>query len=144
MPLPPNGNNPGEQNRNATAGNPQFPQYPLSHTRTAQELHRDAMNLAAQGFMAQMRNLPHNAVLLFEQALERELAAIGQLAEPVEPTWSVLHRSAGWMAFHCRQYDTAAHLAHIALAGNPPADIEDELRTLLDAVRSVDEAPPSV
>ena len=111
---------------------------------TAQELHREAMSLAAQGFMAQMSNTPNDAVPLFEQALERELAAIGQLAEPVEPTWSVLHRSAGWMAIHCRRYDTAAELAETALAGKPLADVEDELRALLATARAGYEATPSV
>lgn len=115
-----------------------------AQTQTAQELHREAMSLAAQGFMAQMTDLPNDAIPLFEQALERELATIGQLAEPVEPTWSVLHRSAGWMAIHCRRYDTAAELAETALAGNPPADVADELRALLATACARREATPTV
>lgn len=110
---------------------------------TAEDSHRYAMALAAQGFMAQMSDRPNNAVPLFRQALELELAAIGQLTEPVEPTWSVLHRSAGWMAFHCREYDTAADLAETALAGNPPTEIADELMALLAAARSKQTKPLS-
>ena len=99
---------------------------------TPQELHRSAMDFAAQGFMAQMRSDPQDAVSLFEQALGLELAAIAELPEPVEPTYSVLHRSAGWMAIHCRQFRQAEQLACRALAGNPPADVADELRDVLE------------
>ena len=99
---------------------------------TPQELHRSAMDFAAQGFMAQMSPTPQDAVSLFEQALGLELAAINALPEPVEPTYSVLHRSAGWMAIHCRQFRQAEQLACRALAGNPPADIAAELRDLLE------------
>lgn len=111
---------------------------------TAEDSHRYAMDLAAQGFMAQMSATPNEAILLFEQALALELAAIRQLPEPLEPTWSILHRSAGWMAYHCRRYDTAAELAGTALAGNPPADVAAELQHLLDVARAGHDGLPSV
>lgn len=97
---------------------------------TLKDLHRRAMNFAGQGFMAQMGTDPDAAIHLFEQALELELAAIAELRDPVEPTYSVLHRSAGWMAIHCRQFRQAEQLASRALAGDPPDDIADELRDL--------------
>ena len=90
------------------------------------------MGFVGQGFMAQMGPDPDAAIPLFEQALELELAAIAELPEPLEPTYSVLHRSAGWMAFHCRQFRRAEQLASKALAGEPPADIAAELRDLLE------------
>ena len=92
------------------------------------------MDFAAQGFMAQMGVDPSAAIPLFEQALELELAAIAELREPVEPTYSVLHRSAGWMAIHCRQFRKAEQLASKALAGNPPPDIAAELRDILEHI----------
>lgn len=94
------------------------------------DLHRQAMDFAAQGFMAQMGADQNAAIALFEQALDLELAAIAELREPIEPTYSVLHRSAGWMAIHCRQFRKAEQLACKALAGDPPADIAAELRDL--------------
>ena len=97
---------------------------------TSRDFHHRAMGFAVQGFMAQMGPDPDAAVPLFEQALEWELAAIAELPELVEPTYSVLHRSAGWMAFHCRQFRRAEQLASKALAGEPPADIAAELRDL--------------
>ncbi len=99
---------------------------------TSRDFHHRAMGFVGQGFMAQMGPDPDAAIPLFEQALELELAAIAELPELVEPTYSVLHRSAGWMAFHCRQFRQAERLASKALAGEPPADIAAELRDLLE------------
>ena len=98
---------------------------------TLKDCHRRAMDFVGQGFMAQMSPDPDAAIPLFEQALEMELAAIAKLPEPIEPTYSVLHRSAGWMAFHCRQFRQAERLACRGLAGEPPEDIAAELRELL-------------
>ena len=108
---------------------------PPEGAQTSAETHRRAMELATQAFMARMTATPEESVPLFEQALKLEMAAIRQINSSVEPSWSVLHRSARWMAVHCRQYDTAASLANQALAGDPPADIRAELHTLLDAAR---------
>ena len=94
------------------------------------DLHGRAMDFAAQGFMAQMGEEPESAVNLFEEALELELAAIAELREPVEPTNSVLHRSAGWMAVHCGKFRQAEQLASRALGGEPPEAIAEELRGL--------------
>ena len=101
--------------------------------RTAKDLHRDAMGLVMQGFMARMKREPDTAMLLFRQALDLERAAIRALEQPPEPTRSILYRSAGWMAVHCGQYDTAISLVLTGLAGSPPADIAAELNELLAA-----------
>ncbi len=98
------------------------------------DFHRQAMDLAGQGLLAQMGKRPESAISLFEEALDLELAAIAELREPLEPTHSVLHRSAGWMAFHSHQYRKAEQLACRALAGDPPSEIADELRGLLEHV----------
>lgn len=98
------------------------------------DFHHQAINHAARGFMEQMQGAIESASRHFEQALELELAAIGELTEPVEPTHSVLHRSAGWMAFHCGQYRKAEQLATFALAKEPPPEIAHELRELLQEV----------
>lgn len=98
------------------------------------DFHHQAVDYAARGFMEQMRGNAKSAAGCFEQALELELAAIGELTEPIEPTHSVLHRSAGWMAFHCGQYRKAEQLAAFALTQEPPPEIADELRDLLRKV----------
>ena len=95
------------------------------------DFHHQAIDHAARGFMEQMYGNADGAAGCFAQALEMELAAIGELTEPIEPTHSVLHRSAGWMAYHSGQYRKAEQLAAAALAQEPPSAIADELRELL-------------
>ena len=98
------------------------------------DFHHQAIDYAARGFMEQMQGNSESASGCFEQALQMELAAIAELTEPIEPTYSVLHRSAGWMAYHSGQYRKAERLAAVALAHEPPPEIADELRDLLKHV----------
>ena len=95
------------------------------------DFHHQAIDYAARGFMEQMKGNSESAAGCFEQALKFELAAIAELTEPIEPTHSVLHRSAGWMAYHSQQYRKAEQLAASALAHEPPSEIANELRDLL-------------
>ena len=68
-------------------------------------------------------------------AYEKEAAAAQLMKdEDVEPTRSVLHRSAATLAWRCEIYDKAKKLIHQALSGNPPSDIEYELYDLLGTV----------
>ena len=76
------------------------------------------------------------AIKLFEEALDLELKAIAQMNEPIEPTYSILHRSAGWLALDCNQPYKAERLAANALAYDPPSEIAEELRILLDRAQS--------
>ena len=98
------------------------------------DFHHQAIDHAARGFMQQMQGDSAGAAGCFTQALEMELAAIGELTEPIEPTHSVLHRSAGWMAYNSGQYRKAEQLAAAALAQEPPTEIANELRDLLKHV----------
>ena len=43
--------------------------------------------------------------------LELELKALEKITEPVEPTYSILHRSAGWLALDCNKPRLAEQLA---------------------------------
>lgn len=98
------------------------------------DFHHQAIDYAVRGFMEQMQGDAETASCHFEQALQFELAAIAELTEPIEPTHSVLHRSAGWMAYHSGQYRKAEQLAACALAQEPPSEIASELRDLLKHV----------
>ena len=71
------------------------------------------------------------AAELFEQALDLELKALDEITEPVEPTYSIMHRSAGWLALDCNKPRLAEQLACKALAGEPYPKIAEELRDLL-------------
>lgn len=98
------------------------------------DLHRRAMDKSALALMERMRGNSQEAMGLFEQALELELAAIAAVDEPVEPTFSVLHRSAATLALDCNQPRQAEKLVAIALAHDPPLEIADELRDLWEQI----------
>ena len=98
------------------------------------DFHHQAMDLVGTAILERMHGDPEKVSPLYAEALELELAAIGELTEPIEPTHSVLHRSAGWMAYHSGQYRKAEQLAACALAQEPPTEIANELRELLREV----------
>jgi len=57
--------------------------------------------------------------------------ALAKITKPVEPTYSIMHRSAGWLALDCNKPRLAEQLACKALAGDPHPKIAEELRDLL-------------
>jgi hypothetical protein len=77
---------------------------------------------------------PLQAGQLFRSAFENERKAAEALADSfdLEPTRSVLYRSAATLALDCADFAEAERLAHEGLAGKPPADIAQELRDVLD------------
>ena len=98
------------------------------------DFHNKAMDLAELALLARLRGDGEGALPLFEQALEAEVKAIESMDEYIEPTFSVLHRSAGTMALDCNQLRRAEKLAATALAKEPPPEIAAELRDLLERV----------
>ena len=100
------------------------------------QLHREAMELADESFVARLEKDRKRYLHFTRLALEKEEAAAELMVdEDVEPTRSVLHRSAATLAWRCQEYDRAKRLAYRALAGNPPSDIEWELNDLLSTVK---------
>lgn len=95
------------------------------------DLHSKAMDFTEFALLERMRGNTEKALGLFEQALENELAAIDAMDEPVEPTYSVLHRSAATLAMDCRRFRQAEQIAAKALAQNPHPEIAEELRDLM-------------
>jgi hypothetical protein len=98
--------------------------------------HRDAMEqvdlaLAAGRLGDQVRALVH-----FRRAYELEVAAANVLTNDfqAEPTRSVLFRSAATLALDCKLLAQAEKLACTGLIGNPPEQIAEELRDLLEQV----------
>ena len=92
------------------------------------------MNLVETAILARVQGNGDLTVQSYAEALELELAAIKEMekqGDPSEPTWSVLHRSAGWMAFNSNRFRQAEQLACKALAGDPHPEIAEELRELL-------------
>ena len=100
--------------------------------------HRLAMDFAEEAFLARLRGDHQSSVQLAGQALQHEKAAARLVADDLdlEPTRSVLHRSAASLALQAREYREAERLIATGLAGNPPPEIADELRELYDHVRT--------
>ena len=94
------------------------------------KLHDQAMEAAFLADLERRKGNERDAAKLFEKALDLERQAIAEMTTPVEPTWSILHRSAGWLALDCNRPRQAEQLACIALTGDPPPEIADELRDL--------------
>lgn len=101
--------------------------------RSAKELHDQAMDLVENAILERVRGNAESTSDLYARALVLELDAIRELeksGQVEEPTWSVLHRGAGWMAFNSGQYRRAEQLASKGLAGAPHPEIAEELRDL--------------
>ena len=95
------------------------------------DFHEEAMDLAFFALRARRRGNEEEAVPMFKDALENELKALDELykfGEVVEPTYSVLHRSAATLALDCEDWRLAEKLAAKALAEDPPEVIAEELR----------------
>jgi len=104
--------------------------------KSINELHEAAMDLSDQAFMARRRGNIDAADTLARKAYEQELEAAEQLRDDLtaEPSRSVLYRSAASLAMECGETREAERLISIALIGNPPYEIAEELRNLLEQV----------
>jgi hypothetical protein len=112
--------------------------------KEAATLHTAAMELATQAFS--LENDSPQSRDLFQRALdkERKAADLWDQASGLEPTRSILYRSAASLAWNCQDYAETERLAKKGLEGDPPGDIAWELEELLDLSHPADptlEAP---
>ena len=100
------------------------------------DLHERAMDLAEAAVVARTQGDEVTARRRFQEALKWDAEAAALIAPHLdeEPMRSVLHRSAGSLALNCEQYRAAEKLLAVGLAGDPPAEVADELRDLLEQV----------
>lgn len=94
------------------------------------------MAVADEAFIARHRGDSKLAKTLTRRAFELEVAAAELVREDLsaEPTRSILYRSAASLAMEIGELREAERLIAIALTGNPPQEIAEELRELLDQV----------
>ena len=97
------------------------------------ETHRKAMAWAEEGQFRLDRGNRSSAHEAFRTAMELEREA-ACAAEDTEPDRSVLFRSAGSLALDCDELRTAEQLLANGLAGDPPEEIAEEIRDLLEQV----------
>lgn len=97
------------------------------------ETHHKAMEWADEGQLRRNRGDHSGAREAFHEAmkLEREAA---RAVRDAEPDRSVLFRSAGSLALHCNELRTAEQLLAMGLAGDPPEEIAEEIRDVLEQV----------
>ncbi len=88
------------------------------------------MEIADEAFMAKRLGDIERAKNLFLQAFELEFNIAQQAT--TEPSRSVLFRSAATLALHAEQYREAERVAAMGLSGNPPPEIANELRDILE------------
>jgi hypothetical protein len=85
-----------------------------------------AQKARRQGDTVAMRRSFAQAFLLEKQAAEAMVPYLD-----VEPTRSILLRSAASLALECKRDEEAERLACLGLSGKPPAEIRAELRDVL-------------
>jgi len=104
--------------------------------KQVKDLHREAMRLVDEAELARRNGNAQVARECLRQAFDHERQAadlvVGDLSQ--EPTRSVLHRSAASLALECGALREAERLIAVALSGDPPDEIAEELRDLLEQV----------
>jgi hypothetical protein len=96
--------------------------------------HQEAMSHVDAALVARKRSDADGAAASFLEAYRCEREAAGLVAGDLalEPTRSVLHRSAADLAIECGELREAERLAAAGLAGNPPDEIARELRASIE------------
>lgn len=97
-----------------------------------EQLHETAMDLAEDAERAKRRGNIEDAQRWFSEAFELEAQAAQQVAFGDEPTRSILHKSAAVLALDAGFNREAEKLILAALLGEPPFEIAEELRDLLE------------
>jgi hypothetical protein len=100
------------------------------------KIHREAMEQTDLALAARQQGDAVNALRHFHNAYELETQAATALTNTLgaEPTRSVLFRSAATLALDCNLLAEAEKLVCTALIGNPPEQMAEELRDLLEQV----------
>src|ERR1051326_2584275 len=104
--------------------------------RSIEADHNRAMEYADRAHQAKQRGDATTASRNFADAfvLEKQAAEAMVPYMDVEPTRSILLRSAASLALECNENNEAERLACLGLSGNPPADIRRELRDVLMSI----------
>lgn len=104
--------------------------------KSISELHNAAMDLAEQAARADAAGKSKKALGLLRRAFVLERTAAEQVASKSdsEPSRSILLRSAASLALDCKEMREAERLIAIGLSGNPPEELCEEFRDLLEAV----------
>jgi hypothetical protein len=94
------------------------------------------MDLFELGLLTARAGKPAQSRRLFNEALEKETAAADSVAADydLEPTRSILHRSAASMALRIGNVQKAKQYVESGLSGNAPEDIREEMAVLREQI----------
>jgi hypothetical protein len=92
------------------------------------------MDVASRADNARRQGNEGNALALFKEAFAAEYEAANLVPFEMEPTKSILLRSAASLAIECFEFREAERIIGMALAGNPPEEICEELRDLYETI----------
>lgn len=123
---------------------PFAPEPPRILPRTPQEIHANAMQLLEIGAVAQSRGNTSLWKSCLRLALNRAIEAIGLLADAVEPTRSIFHRSAAAIAWDLGEISVVEGLVIEAFKGTPPEDIARGLRSLEASAQNAIQRSPDI
>jgi hypothetical protein len=103
------------------------------------ELHNKSMELAGLADLRKMEGNKAEAISLYEQSysLEYDVAMNVYNDKADEPSVSVLLRSAASLAISCKKLKEAEKLIALALSGEPPFEIAEELHSLKEKLSEI-------
>jgi hypothetical protein len=103
---------------------------------TTRELHDQAMEMFESALLARQEENETLVLSFLTEALKFESAAADSVANDysLEPTRSVLHRSAASIALQMFDTNTARRYVNLGLDGEPPEEIRNELQTLSEQI----------
>lgn len=96
-------------------------------------IHNHAIDKSYMAIIMQSHKDFEKALSLNREAflLEKKVALLAKAQKIGEPSESVLLKSAACMAISCKEFQEAEELILIALAGEPPQEIAEELNKIL-------------
>ena len=102
-----------------------------------EQVHDKAMLLSQDAFVLAAYGKEDEAIPLYIQAfeLEREAALSLLNRADLEPTRSILFRSAAALAKKCHRYRDSEKMIGHGLAGNPPDYVAEQMREIYDDIR---------
>ena len=108
-------------------------------------LHQEAMELVDRAILCRRQGKLEAAIELLNAAFIQEKTAAADLSAldlELEPSRSVLHRSAASLAIECHEFRSAEKLIGLALSGNPLAEARSAVhdRTLIAITHIISKA----
>jgi hypothetical protein len=109
------------------------------------QLHEQAMDLAEKAFLAQQKGAKIGFVRLSKEAflLEKAAAILLKDKPEIEPSRSILFKSAAFLAYDAQEYQSCRDMITYTLLGKPDAIIKAEMKALFLEVDALLQKVPS-